>query len=124
MKLISRRILTMTQETHIEMCICPVKGIIDVISKKWALLIVNALGNHGTLRFKELSEELNGISPKSLSDTLKRLHDEGLVSRQAFPSIPPRVEYSLTNDGLEFRTVILPILKWASRRNGRMCSHS
>jgi DNA-binding HxlR family transcriptional regulator len=114
----------MTQETHHEACICPVKGIIDVISKKWALLIVNALGNHGTLRFKELSEELNGISPKSLSDTLKRLHDEGLVNRQAFPSIPPRVEYSLTDEGLEFRTVILPILKWASRRNGRLRSPS
>ena len=116
-------ILTMVQETHHETCVCPVKGIIDVISKKWALLIVNALGNHGTLRFKELSEELNGISPKSLSDTLKRLHAEGLVSRQSFPSIPPRVEYSLTDEGLEFRRATLPILKWAANRNGRRRAH-
>ncbi len=110
----------MAQETRHEMCICPVRGIIDVISKKWALLIVNALGNHGTLRFKELSDELNGISPKSLSDTLKSLHAEGLVRRLSFPSIPPRVEYSLTDEGLDFRNVILPLLKWASKRNGRV----
>jgi DNA-binding HxlR family transcriptional regulator len=118
MKQISTGILTMAHDTHNETCICPVKGIIDLISKKWALLIVNALGNHGTLRFMELSEELNGISPKSLSDTLKSLHAEGLVVRCSFPSIPPRVEYSLTDEGLEFRNVILPILRWASRRNG------
>jgi DNA-binding HxlR family transcriptional regulator len=106
----------MTKETHHEACVCPVEGIIDVISKKWALLIVNSLGNHGTLRFKELSEDLHGISPKTLSDTLKKLQAEGLVTREAFPCIPPRVEYTLTEDGLEFRNITLPVLKWAASR--------
>ncbi|MFW6111332.1 MAG: winged helix-turn-helix transcriptional regulator, partial [Thermoproteota archaeon] len=69
-------------------CFCPLKGIIEVISKKWALLIVNALGNRGTLRFKGLKEELNGISPKTLSDTLKDLQSEGLIDRQSFAEIP------------------------------------
>ena len=107
----------MPNKTHHEACVCPVEGIIDVISKKWALLIVNSLGNNGTLRFKELSEDLRGISPKTLSGTLKKLQAEGLVTRESFPCIPPRVEYTLTEDGLEFRAITLPVLKWAARRS-------
>ncbi len=100
------------------MCFCPIKGVIDVISKKWALLIVNSLGNYGKLRFKGLMEELRGISPKSLSDTLKNLQSEGLIRRESFSEIPPRVEYSLTDDGIEFRKAILPLIKCAATRDG------
>ena len=53
-----------------DQCFCPVKGIIDVISKKWALLIVNMLGNFTVLRFTDLEKRLHGISPKTLSDSL------------------------------------------------------
>ena len=53
-------------------CFCPLEGIIDVISKKWALLIINAIGNYGSLRFNKLMEELRGISPKTLADTRAR----------------------------------------------------
>jgi DNA-binding HxlR family transcriptional regulator len=65
-------------------CFCPLKGIIDVISKKWALLIINEIGNHGRLRFKGLMDVLHGISPKTLSDTLKALEAEGLIKRESF----------------------------------------
>jgi len=99
-------------------CFCPLKGVIDVISKKWALLIINAVGNHGKLRFNELMEELNGISPKTLSDTLKKLKTEDLIKRKAFAEIPPRVEYTLTEDGGKLRKAIIPLLKWAATRNG------
>lgn len=100
------------------LCFCPLKGIIDVISKKWALLIINALGNYGRLRFTSLMKELGGISPKTLSDTLKALQAEGLIRRESFSEIPPRVEYSLTHDGIELRKTIIPLLKWAATRNG------
>ncbi len=99
-------------------CFCPVKGVIDLVGKKWALLIVNTLGNFPVLRFKDLQMRLKGISPKSLSDTLSRLQDEGLVSREAFNEIPPRVEYRLTEDGEEFRSVIQPLIGWAAKRDG------
>ena len=99
-----------------EACSCPVKGIIDVVSKKWTLLIVNALGIHGTLRFKDLINLL-GISPKSLSDTLKVLAEQGLVERVSYNTIPPKVEYSLSSDGHEFREAILPLLRWAASRD-------
>jgi len=97
-------------------CFCPLEGVIDVISKKWALLIVNALGNSEKLRFNDLTEELGGISPKTLSDTLKELQAQGLIKRESFAEIPPRVEYSLTKDGVELRKSIIPLLKWAATR--------
>jgi len=97
-------------------CFCPLEGVIDVISKKWALLIVNALGNCDKLRFNELTHQLTGISPKTLSDTLKELQAQGLVKRASFAEIPPRVEYSLTKDGDELRKSIIPLLKWAATR--------
>lgn len=99
------------------LCFCPLKGVIDVISKKWALLIINALGNRGRLRFNGLMKELGGISPKTLSDALKKLQAEGLIIRESFAEIPPRVEYSLTNDGVELRKAIIPLLKWAATRS-------
>lgn len=98
-------------------CFCPFEGVIDVISKKWALLIVNAIGNNGRLRFNSLIEELGGVSPKTLSDTLKELQAEGLIRRESFAEIPPRVEYSLTKDGVELRKSIIPLLKWAAGRS-------
>jgi len=106
-------------------CFCPLEGVIDVISKKWALLIVNALGNHGKLRFNNLMDELGGVSPKTLSDTLKELQAQGLIKRESFAEIPPRVEYSLTQDGVELRKSIVPLLKWAAARenvNKERCS--
>jgi DNA-binding HxlR family transcriptional regulator len=105
------------QEEGNRLCFCPLKGVIDVISKKWALLIINALGNRGRLRFNGLMKELEGISPKTLSDTLKELQAEGLIRRESFAEIPPRVEYSLTNDGAELRKAIIPLLNWAATRS-------
>ncbi len=110
------KVIVMQKEgDHI--CFCPLKGVIDVISKKWALLIINAIGNYGTLRFNRLMEELRGISPKTLSDTLKELQAEGLIRRESFAEIPPRVEYSLTKDGIDLRKSIVPLLEWAATRN-------
>jgi DNA-binding HxlR family transcriptional regulator len=62
-------------------------------------------------------EYLGRISPKTLSDTLKELQAEGLIKRESFAEIPPRVEYSLTEDGAELRKSIIPLLKWAAKRN-------
>ncbi|HUW48867.1 MAG TPA: helix-turn-helix domain-containing protein [Patescibacteria group bacterium] len=104
------------QKKNDVVCFCPLEGIIDVISKKWALLIINAIGNYGSLRFNRLMEELHGISPKTLADTLKQLQEEELLKRESFAEIPPRVEYSLTKDGEGLREAVIPILKWAATR--------
>lgn len=100
----------------IDTCICPLEGVIDTISKKWALVLITTLGNHPRLRFNQLLHELDGISPKTLTDTLHALQKEGLVERESFSEIPPRVEYFLTGDGTEIRTAIIPLMEWASKR--------
>ena len=100
------------------LCPCPLEGVIDTISKKWALLIIHVLGNTSRIRFNDLMKELNGISPKTLTDTLAVLQKEGFVGREAFAEIPPRVEYYLTDDGKELWDAILPLLQWTMKREG------
>src|SRR5438128_371998 len=82
-------------------CPCPCEGIIEIIGKKWALCVLALLGNDGTLRFNKIAEKLPGISAKTLTEVLKDLQRTGLVKRQAFAEIPPRVEYHLTREGNE-----------------------
>jgi DNA-binding HxlR family transcriptional regulator len=79
-------------------------------------LVVNAIGNRGKFRFSRMMQELKGISPTTLTDTLQELQREGLIMRESFAEIPPRVEYSLTKDGVQLRSAILPSLQWASTR--------
>lgn len=104
----------MPKESQI-ICMCPLEGVMHVLSKKWALLILNSLGNYGKLRYKQIMDHLK-ISPKILADTLKELQDLGLIKRQTFAEIPPRVEYSLTEDGYTLRRAVLPLLQWAAAR--------
>jgi DNA-binding HxlR family transcriptional regulator len=99
------------------LCFCPVDGIIDVISKKWSLLIINTIGNRGKIRFKDILRDLRGISPKTLTDTLKIICEQKLVIRESFSEIPPRVEYHLSEDGEKLRNAIMPLLKWAALRD-------
>lgn len=101
------------------LCVCAYGGILTTISKKWALLIINRLGVAGRLRFSDIMAEFDGISPRTLSETLKELQKERLIGRESFNEIPPRVEYFLTEDGIELRKVIVPVLKWASNRDNR-----
>jgi len=98
-------------------CLCPLEGIITTISKKWAILIISILGNHERLRFNDLMGILEGISPKSLTDLLKELRKEGLIQREAFSEIPPRVEYFLTDDGKQLCYAIIPLIRWAEKRD-------
>ena len=61
-------------------------------------------------------KNLNGISPKTLTDRLKELKNSGLINREIFAEIPPRVEYSLTQDGIELRDLMIPLMEWASKK--------
>ena len=58
-----------------------------------------------------------GISPKTLADRLKELKEAGIIKREAFPEIPPRVEYTLTSDGEEVRDAIIPLMEWVHKRS-------
>ena len=100
-------------------CFCPLSGVLDIIAKKWALLIVAILGNEGEKGFNELKKDLGCISPKPLSDTLKNLERIGLVSKKVLETSPPAVKYSLTPDGRELRKHLIPMLIWVSERGGQ-----
>jgi DNA-binding HxlR family transcriptional regulator len=77
---------------------CPVCRTADVVCGKWTLLVIRDLAE-GRSRFCELERSLQGISPRTLSLRLRALEEEGIVERQTFPEVPPRVEYALTEKG-------------------------
>jgi DNA-binding HxlR family transcriptional regulator len=84
---------------------CPVARTAQLIGNKWTPLIVRDLAT-GQRRFSELERSLIGISPKTLSERLKRLEEADVVERQCFAEVPPRVEYSLTEKGFALLPVI------------------
>jgi DNA-binding HxlR family transcriptional regulator len=77
---------------------CPVCRTADIISGKWTLLVIRDLAD-GNRRFCELERSLEGISPRTLSLRLRALEDHGIVARNTYPEVPPRVEYALTEKG-------------------------
>lgn len=95
---------------------CPLQGVIDIISKKWALLAINEMGNHKRIRFNELRRELRVITAKSLTKTLAELESSGLVIRKSFDEKIPRTEYRLTDDGTKLYHLAIPLLQWAASR--------
>ncbi len=89
--------------------------IIQMLSRKWGLLILSLLVRKSSMRYTELIHQLNGISPKTLTDRLRELEKEGIVARQVFPEIPVRVEYSLSKKGCELAISLEHVLKWAEK---------
>jgi DNA-binding HxlR family transcriptional regulator len=77
---------------------CPVCRTADIVCGKWTLLVIRDLAE-GRARFCELERSLEGISPRTLSLRLRALEEAGIVARQTFPEVPPRVEYALTDKG-------------------------
>jgi DNA-binding HxlR family transcriptional regulator len=77
---------------------CPVCKTAEIVCGKWTLLVIRDLAE-GRSRFCELERSLQGISPRTLSLRLRALEEEGIVERQTFPEVPPRVEYALTEKG-------------------------
>jgi DNA-binding HxlR family transcriptional regulator len=100
---------------------CPVEATLEVIGGKWKPLILWQLRGD-KIRFSGLQQNMQGISPKMLTKQLRELEEDGLILREIYPEIPPRVEYSLT----EFGKTVLPVLDalcmWGNEYLGRDCS--
>ena len=94
--------------------VCRVARTARIISGKWTLLIIRDLAS-GVKRFNQLERSLQGISPKTLSERLRALEEEGVISRQTFAEVPPRVEYSLTEKGRDLVDVIVCMRCYGSR---------
>lgn len=90
---------------------CPVETTLSLISNRWKVLILRELFL-GTRRFGELKKALNGISQKVLTENLKDMAEQGLISRRVYAEVPPRVEYSLTPLGESLRPVLRAMFDW------------
>jgi DNA-binding HxlR family transcriptional regulator len=92
---------------------CPTRAMLDRIGDRWTVLVVGALAA-GPLRFGQLASRIDGVSQKMLTQTLRGLERDGLVSRTIFPQIPPRVEYELTETGRTLQEPLRALEKWAA----------
>lgn len=91
---------------------CPTRQVLDCVADKWTVLVVGLLIG-GRKRFGELRREIQGVSQKMLTQTLRSLERDGLVSRRVFASVPPRVEYSLTPLGESLAETLDGLRLWA-----------
>ncbi|MBQ9233867.1 MAG: helix-turn-helix transcriptional regulator [Lachnospiraceae bacterium] len=92
---------------------CPVATTVSLIGSKWKLLIIRNLLNR-PWRFNELQKSLEGISQKVLTDSLRSMEADGLITRTVFPEVPPRVEYALSELGESLRPIINDMAKWGN----------
>ena len=94
--------------------LCPSRGVLEHVTSRWGVLVLASLLG-GTHRFSELRRRIGGVSEKMLAQTLQALEQDGFVSREVFPVIPPKVEYSLTPLGAEVAGHVDTLAKWIEK---------
>lgn len=97
--------------TKEEMPACPVATTVRLIGSKWKLLIMRNLLQR-SWRFNELRRDLEGISQKVLTDSLRSMEDDGIITHTVYPEVPPRVEYALSDLGESMRPIIDAMEEW------------
>ena len=100
------------QRTYKTQAGCPVAGTLDIIGDRWTILVLRDLLIGRAVKFKELLESLQGISPNLLAQRLKRLEEQGIVERVFYSDHPPRAEYRLTDKGKDLGSVLRAIAEW------------
>jgi DNA-binding HxlR family transcriptional regulator len=93
---------------------CPIAATLTLLSEKWTLHIVHALLT-GKKRFNEIGHTLGGINPRTLRDRLRSLEEEGIVERRVLSTIPPWVEYELTEKGRDLQAIMDAMADWSHR---------
>ncbi|MDE7303487.1 MAG: helix-turn-helix transcriptional regulator [Oscillospiraceae bacterium] len=99
--------------TKKELPACPVATTVQIIGSKWKLLIIRNLMER-PWRFNELKNDLEGISQKVLSDSLRSMEEDGIIVRNVYPEVPPKVEYSLTELGKSMRPILDAMAAWGT----------
>ena len=98
---------------------CPTRRVLDLIADKWTTLVIYLLAD-GIKRYGELQREIQGISQKMLTQTLRQLEEDGLVKRTVFPEVPPRTEYQLTPLGRTLKEPLSALCRWAAEHLGEV----
>ena len=92
---------------------CHAREILARVGDKWSVYVIHVLGDAGTLRFNELRNQVDGISQRMLTVTLRGMERDGLVRRTVYPEVPPRVEYALTPLGKTLRQLVRGLVAWS-----------
>jgi DNA-binding HxlR family transcriptional regulator len=92
---------------------CPIASVVDIIFSRWTTPILWQLNACGTQRFNDLKDLVEGITAKVLTQRLRQLERDGLISRTFYPEIPPRVEYEITDLGRSLAPVFASIVTWS-----------
>jgi len=100
--------------------ICGIDAGMDVVSGKWKSLILWELSNYGTRRFGELRRGLVGVSEKMLTQHLREMEEDGLIHREVYRQVPPKVEYTLTEHGQTLNQALAPLGAWGTERLKRL----
>ena len=100
-------------KTKDELPECPVATTVSIIGSKWKLLIMRNLLIR-PWRFNELKKDLDGISQKVLTDSLRSMEEDGIITRTVYPEVPPRVEYALSELGESMRPILDAMQKWGT----------
>lgn len=99
---------------------CGIDAAMDIVTGKWKSLILWELHHHGTRRFAELRRGLPGVSEKMLIQHLREMEEDGLVHREVYREVPPKVEYSLTEHGVSLNAALAPLGAWGTERMQRI----
>lgn len=105
--------------TKEEMPVCPVATTVQLIGSKWKLLIMRNLLQR-SWRFNELRKDLEGISQKVLTDSLRSMEDDGIITRTVYPEVPPRVEYALSDLGESMRPIMNAMEEWGTNYKNQL----
>ncbi len=97
-----------------------VRDIIGKVADKWTMLILEALDEHGTLRFTDVGRKVGSISQKMLTKTLRQMEADGLVARKVHPVIPPHVDYRLTDMGRSLGAAFCSVWIWAEAHHSQI----
>lgn len=103
--------------------ICPVRNVIARFGNKWALLTVLIIGEHGVVRFNEISRLIPDVSSRVLSSTLRTLEADGFIDRKVYAVVPPKVEYRLTEVGKSLLPLIQQLTEWAQTNMKKVMTH-
>jgi DNA-binding HxlR family transcriptional regulator len=98
---------------------CPATGLVQIIGRKYALRLLTVIGEHQSIRFKDLKIAMDDVSSSTLTIRLAELERAALIERQTYSETPPRVEYTLTTEGRKLRQSLFTLSKYASRKSER-----
>lgn len=99
---------------------CLIRDILDRVGDRWSMMVLCTLDKSGTLRFSALKSSIEDISQRMLAQTLRRLEQDGLLSRTVYPTNPPRVDYALTPLGKSLLEPVWELVRWAKQNHRRV----